>query len=233
MRCDVSNQKEVSTLKTFLICVLCCLIGYIVGLVNPSYLIAKHRGFDIRQSGSGNAGGSNALIMMGKKVGVFCMLFDIFKAYLCLSIVKHYFSATPTVFASAALGCELGHIFPVQMHFKGGKGLACYGGIVLAFNPKLFLIMLLSEAVFLAFAKYVCMVAITASAIFPLLYYHFAQDGIGAILMLVIAVIIFCKHIGNLQRIRAGREVKINFLWNRESEISRVTENADDLLPEE
>ena len=59
---------------------LCILLGYAVGCINPAYLIGKLRGFDIRRSGSGNAGASNALITMGKAAGVFSMLFDIAKA---------------------------------------------------------------------------------------------------------------------------------------------------------
>ncbi len=71
--------------------VLCILIGYLIGAINPSYIIAKIRGFDIREKGSKNAGASNALILFGKVLGIGCALFDIAKATFAIGFAESYF----------------------------------------------------------------------------------------------------------------------------------------------
>ena len=146
---------------------LCILIGYGVGMINPSYLIARARGFDIRKSGSGNAGASNAVITMGKGVGIFSALFDIFKAFFVTVCAGALFPETICARELAGCACILGHIFPAVMGFRGGKGLACLGGLILALDWRLFLILLAGEML-LAFAvDYICVVPMTAAVIFP------------------------------------------------------------------
>jgi len=119
----------------------CILIGYFVGAINPSYIIAKLRGFDIREKGSKNAGASNALIMFGKVIGVFCALFDIAKAAVAVWICGKLFPGIAYSYAVTGVSCVLGHMFPFYMKFRGGKGLACLGGVVLMTDVRLFLLM--------------------------------------------------------------------------------------------
>lgn len=108
--------------------VVCFLLGYFVGTINPSYFLGRIKGVDIRKKGSGNAGGSNALILFGKTAGVLCSLFDIFKAFLMIRLTEHLFPDFPLAFPLTACAVILGHIFPFYMKFRGGKGLACLGG---------------------------------------------------------------------------------------------------------
>ena len=107
--------------------VLCILIGYLMGSINPSYIIARLRGFDIREKGSQNAGASNALILFGKVIGIGCALFDIAKAAFAIWLCETLFPEFAYSYAVTGVACIVGHSFPFYMKFKGGKGLACLG----------------------------------------------------------------------------------------------------------
>ena len=132
--------------------ILCCiLIGYLIGTINPAYIIGKLRGIDVRKEGSKNAGASNAFIIFGKVLGIFVVFFDIGKACFAIALTDTLFPTFTWSYALTASACILGHIFPFYMKFKGGKGLATLGGAVLMFNPRVLLIML-AIAVAIAFA---------------------------------------------------------------------------------
>ena len=206
---------------------VCILIGYFLGCINPSYIIGKFRGVNIKKSGSRNAGASNALLLFGKAVGVFCALFDIMKAFAAIKICEAIFSGEPYVFSVAAVAAILGHIFPFYLKFKGGKGLACLGGTVLAFDWRYFLMILSIEVIFVLIVNYICFVPMTASVVFPISYGIIRQDLIGALILLIPTVVILIKHIENIKRIMDGSEVRISYLWNKNKEVERVTKNIN------
>lgn len=212
---------------------LCALIGYLLGGINPSYIIARIKGFDIRKHGSGNAGASNAVITMGKKVGVFSALFDIVKAFASVYIARYL--VLPTLPAAACLAgtaCIVGHIFPVFMGFRGGKGLACLGGVILALNPFVFVFLLAIELVVVLIVDYICIVPMTASVIYPVLYGILTKDIAGSLIFLITTVLILYKHVENVKRIRNGTEAHFSFLWKKKQEIERLQDVVDDPLLE-
>ena len=149
---------------------ICVLIGYLVGMLNPAYFLAKFHGIDIRTRGSGNAGASNAMLVFGKLRGALCALFDIGKAVAVVCLTRALFPGDPLVFAVAASACILGHIFPFYMGFRGGKGLACLAGVILAYDLRVFAVLLAAEAVVMMATRYICFVPMSASAVFPVLY---------------------------------------------------------------
>lgn len=206
---------------------LCALLGYAVGTVNPSYIISKIKGFDIRKKGSGNAGASNALIVFGKLIGVLCALFDIFKATLIIWIMGLVFPSLPYVFVITGACCVLGHIFPFYMKFHGGKGLACLGGMILAYDWRVFLIMLTGELIIVLVTNYICFVPITAGIIFPVVYGILRRDLVGALILSVASACILFRHRENIKRIREGKEVHFSYLWNKDKEIARMKENQE------
>ena len=112
--------------------VVCSAMGYLIGTINPAYIFGKLRGFDIRERGSGNAGATNVVLIMGKLAGLVCALLDIFKSYAAYKLARLLFPMLTFAGILAGCACVLGHIFPVWMHFSGGKGLACIGGLILA-----------------------------------------------------------------------------------------------------
>jgi glycerol-3-phosphate acyltransferase PlsY len=206
---------------------ICVLIGYLIGSINPSYIISKLRGGDIREKGSGNAGASNALIVYGKLIGVFCALFDIGKAFFAVWLMQSAFSDLPLVFALTAVACILGHVFPFYMRFRGGKGLASLGGVVLAYNWLVFLIMLTGAIIIGLITNYICFIPITAAIVFPIIYGVLNKDVIGSLILYVASVVILLKHRQNIKRIRNGTEMHLSYLWNKEEEIARVQKNQE------
>lgn len=214
--------------------VLGALAGYLVGGINPSYLIGKIKGFDIRRRGSGNAGASNVAISIGVAAGIACALFDIFKAFFAVFLTEHViFPHLPEaaglrgnwLAATVGSSCILGHVFPPLMGFRGGKGLACLGGMILAFDWRVFLIMLGVAVVLVAACKYICIVPICAAVAFPILYGVLRADPVGALIYAVASVVILCKHLVNIRRICKGTELKISSMWKREEAIDTLKEH--------
>ena len=203
---------------------LSAVMGYLVGTINPAFILAKLHGFDIREKGSRNAGASNALLLFGKARGILCAVFDIAKAAFIIWLTGHIFDPINT-FAVTAAACILGHIFPFYMRFKGGKGLACIAGMVLAYDLKVFAVMLAAELIIALATGYICFVPITASIAFPVVYGVMDRDILGALLLAAVAVVVFCKHLVNLKRISKGREARLSYLWSRDQETARLKRN--------
>jgi glycerol-3-phosphate acyltransferase PlsY len=203
------------------------LIGYLIGTINPAYIISKIRGFDIRKKGSGNAGASNALMILGKAVGVFCALFDIAKACFAIWLTRTLFESTALIFAITSVACMLGHIFPFYMKFKGGKGLACLGGTILMYDWRVFLFMLAGELVVVLLTNYICFVPMSASIIFAIIFGILEKEILGAALLLATSVVILWKHRTNIKRIKNGTEMHFSYLWNKDKELERIKRNTE------
>ena len=201
------------------------LIGYLLGILNPAYILARLYGFDIRERGSGNAGASNAMLLFGKLRGALCAVFDIAKSAGAVCLTRALFPADPLVFAVTATACILGHIFPFYMRFRGGKGLACLAGAILAYDLRVFGIMLACEIVVALVSSYICFVPITASAVFPFVFGCMTRSIPGALLLGVVAVVVLFRHAENIHRIRTGRELRLSYLWDKEGETARMKAN--------
>lgn len=196
--------------------------SYLIGSFNPAYLLGLLKGEDIRKSGSGNAGASNALIHYGKKAGAICAILDILKAYLVVRLAGVLFPSVPLSKVCAGSACILGHIFPVFMGFRGGKGLACTGGTILAYSARLFCILLLISLILALITDYICFVPASVSIYAPILYGLFTRDYIGQVIFTVVGLVMFSKHIQNFRRIAEGTEAHFSFIWRRDEEIERV-----------
>lgn len=213
--------------------ILCALMGYLLGCINPSYIIARARGFDIRSRGSGNAGASNAVITMGKGVGIFSALFDIFKASLAVFLAGRLFPRLVVggvVIAGELAGvcCMMGHMFPVFMGFRGGKGLACLGGLILADDWRLFLGLLVVTLLAVLISDYICIAPLMLTVVYPLLR-GVTTGSLATALILCIAIPpVWGKHMVNIKRIASGTEVHFSLLWNREEELDRVAQSSAD-----
>ena len=197
-----------------------------MGNLNPSYIIGRLRGFDIRKRGSGNAGASNAVITMGKGAGALSALLDILKAVFAYILAQTLFPHIRISGILSAAGCIMGHIFPVVMGFHGGKGLACLGGMILAYSPPVFLVMLTAELLLALALDYICVVPITGSVLFTAVYAFTVGDIAGTLILAAVSLVILSRHIQNLTRIRNGEEIHLSFLWNREAELERVRKKS-------
>lgn len=120
--------------------IICVIIGYVFGLFQTAFIYGKLHGIDIREHGSGNAGTTNTLRVLGTKAGLIVLAGDIIKCILAIVLCSVLFDKTHPneiylLKLYAAAGAILGHNFPFYLHFKGGKGIAATAGLILAFHP--------------------------------------------------------------------------------------------------
>lgn len=209
--------------------IICVLLGYLIGSINPAYFWSRIKGFDIRDRGSGNAGASNAFVMLGKAIGVFCALFDILKAFAAFRIASYLFPMAPAAGVIAGAACVIGHIFPIWIGFRGGKGLACIAGVVLGYSWKLFCVLLLLEIVIALTTNYICAVSISAPILFLACYGVQTGELIGTAALVLICGIMLYKHKDNIARILRDEEVHLSYIWNKEEELERLK----DVYPED
>ena len=200
----------------------CCLIGYLLGNINPAFAFARLKGYDPRVDGSGNAGASNAFILAGKLAFFATAILDILKAFVACRLCRWLFPDLSVAEQIGGVSCILGHMYPAALRFRGGKGLASIGGVLLSWDWRFFLA-LLALAVLIAFlTNYLCFVAPTMALLLPALYYWRTRYLPAALILLIPAVPVFCKHLENFRRIREGTEVRMSYLWNKDGELRRT-----------
>lgn len=184
------------------------IFSYLFGNLSPSIILSNIFGkSDIRQHGSGNAGTTNVLRVMGKKFGAIVFLLDALKgaipAYLGLiygGIDIAYICGIATV---------LGHVFPVIYAFKGGKGVATSFGAALVLSPLFALIAILVFALVVYASRYVSLGSILGTVTFPLLMAIYNNNQLIKIYSLVFAIIIIYSHRQNIKKLIDGTENKL------------------------
>ncbi len=208
-----------NTLLKILTCLIC---GYLLGSISPSFFIGKIKGYDPRQEGSGNLGASNTVIMAGKLAGLLVALLDILKSAAAWWICRALFPEMALAGVLGGVAALMGHLFPIWLHFHGGRGLACLGGICLAHDPKMLLLMLGVAILIGIVTNYVCIVTVSMSVIVPLYYGLTTAFWLGAAVMAIPVIPIFCKHLVNFRRIKSGDELRLSFLFNKQKELERI-----------
>lgn len=203
--------------------ILCCLaIGYLLGNFSFAFVMGKLKGLDLRKSGSGNVGASNTMLMVGKFAGFIAALADIGKAAAAWWAAALLFPQMRLAGVLGGTACIIGHMYPALLRFKGGKGLACLGGVILAYNPKTFLLML-GIALFIAVVtNYICVVTCSIAVIWPAYYWLATASWLGAAVLALPALPIILKHLENFRRIKDGQELRLSYLWDREAELIRI-----------
>ncbi|MEI7663112.1 MAG: glycerol-3-phosphate 1-O-acyltransferase PlsY [Bacteroidota bacterium] len=198
------------------------LAAYLLGSIPTAVWVGKMLfGIDIRQHGSGNAGATNVIRVLGYKAGIPVLLVDVFKGWLAvqLAIWMPVPGLTPEmqvyVCIGMALAAVMGHVFPVYVGFKGGKGVGTIAGAAIALFPIAILVVLVVFIVVLATTHYVSMSSIIASLVFPVVVWFVLGDGerhpglVG--LSLLVAVFIPVTHRKNIGRLLKGEERKFDF----------------------
>ena len=188
---------------------LASVLGYLIGSLNPAAFLGKIKHQNLRDSGTGNLGATNVTMHFGKLLGALVMIFDICKSFAAVKLASWLFPES--VIAGLLMGCfaVAGHMFPFYLRFKGGKGLAAYGGMILGVNPIFFLILLTLGLVFMFITNYSVMLLIPASILFPVmggLHYH--SVGFFVIACLISILTLF-KFRENFKRIKQGNELKL------------------------
>lgn len=112
-------------------------LGYFAGSLSPSSLVGRLKKTDVRKSGTGNLGATNTMLVLGWGAGIFVMLFDLMKSFLSGKLAQYLFPGLSTAGMLACIGAMIGHCFPVFHRFRGGKGLAAFGGLVHLLRVKI------------------------------------------------------------------------------------------------
>jgi len=186
-------------------------IGYVFGSIPFGLILTKAFGLgDIRNIGSGNIGATNVLRTGNKKLALLVTLCDMGKGLIPVLIVQQIIP-DPAVFLTyvAALGALLGHIFPIWLKFKGGKGVATFFGVTLALNWMTFLAIALCWLAVARLSRISSLSALIAMAHAPFYAYMFGATNIGAICFAVFAAIIWLTHRVNIKRLLKDEESKI------------------------
>jgi acyl phosphate:glycerol-3-phosphate acyltransferase len=198
--------------------ILAFVLSYILGSIPTSYLMGKLiKKIDIRDFGSGNVGATNALRVLGTKIGIITLIIDIGKGILAVFLGK-MIVAEPNNITLIAFGlfAILGHIFTIFLKFKGGKGVATSAGVFMALAPQAVGLALIVFVLTVWISKYVSLGSIMGALVLFLaeLYWnitHSFQNIELLIFIFVIAAFIIIRHKANIKRILAGNENKISF----------------------
>ncbi len=188
--------------------VLAALLGYALGCLNPAFLLGKRRGFDIRDTGSRNAGASNALVTMGPKAAAAVGALDMGKACAAALLAAALFPGTPAAAAVAGAAAVLGHIFPFYMGFRGGKGFAPFLGMTLALDWRFFLALVAAVVVITLITDYIVIGTFASIVSVPAYLAFFVRaERLAALAVAAASVVIFAKHFVNIKRLLTGQEI--------------------------
>lgn len=198
-------------------------LGYVFGLLQTGYFYGKSHGVDIRTQGSGNAGATNTLRVLGLKAGLVTFLGDLFKAIFAVLAIhllfrERYPDAVKVLELYAGFGAVLGHNFPFYLKFKGGKGIACTSGVILAVCPQAAPVCLVLFIILVAATRYVSLGSITVVIAYLIQAVIFGQMGylsIDAAYLPEFYMVSACftamalwRHRANIKRLLNGTENK-------------------------
>ncbi len=180
--------------------------GYLLGSIPFGLILTRMAGLgDVRSIGSGNIGATNVLRTGNKKLAAATLVLDMLKGTVAVLIAG---IASPEAAIVAGFGAFLGHIFPVWLKFKGGKGVATYLGVLLGLFWQGALIFAAVWLIVAYTSRYSSLAALVAAIIVPIALYIIGVHQIAA-LFLVLTIIVFIKHRANIQRLVSGTEGKI------------------------
>lgn len=191
-------------------------IAYLLGSIPFGFLIVKARGSDIRQEGSGNIGAANVARNAGAVAGILTLLLDAAKGYAAVFIAGRWAHGDVRWVMAAALAAVIGHMFPIWLGFKGGKGVATGLGVFLPICAEAVGIAAILWIAIVLLWRYSSLGSIVAAVALPVLVYVLYAPGhapapvvtVGTIL---ISILILVKHRSNLERLVAGTESRMKF----------------------
>lgn len=210
-------------LKYVLTGMILLIIGYAFGCFSTGYLVGKWNGMDIRSTGSGNIGTTNALRSLGAKAGAVTFLGDLLKAFVPTLLVKYLYCAhmgydkplTYMLTLFTGLGVVLGHNFPVTLKFKGGKGIAVSAAVIVVstMDPLFIAIGLTIFVVVVAVTRYVSLGSLIVVWYIPIFSVMNYRDSsyfpIILVISLIFTILAYIKHSANIKRLLNGTENKL------------------------
>ncbi|MFZ5597717.1 MAG: glycerol-3-phosphate 1-O-acyltransferase PlsY [Bacillota bacterium] len=192
-------------IKLGLILIAC----YLIGSVPFGYLLAKTRGVDIREHGSGNIGATNVWRTIGPSAGLTVLILDALKGFAAVYIGR--LAGIDNFELFSGMASLIGHAFPIYLGFKGGKIIATGAGVMFALAPLVTTIAVLIFAVIVAGFRYVSLGSIVAALSVPVSLFLFDYSHAYLAFGVVVAAFAVIKHIPNIKRLMAGTESRITF----------------------
>lgn len=185
-------------------------ISYLIGSISFSYIISKKiAGIDIRSHGSGNAGATNTLRVLGKGPAILVLLLDAAKGLLAMCITHLLTGGDPVAYAMSGLFAIAGHNWPIFFGFRGGKGIATTLGVALGFSPLAFLIGAVLAVVTIAITRYVSLGSLILVSVLPVAIYVLDKPNVFVWTSLALAVFAYIRHYNNIRNLLAGNERKL------------------------
>jgi len=188
-------------------------VAYLLGSIPFGYILVRlFRKEDIRTKGSGNIGATNVVRSGAKGLGILTLLLDLLKAFAAVLLAAHFAPGMPgfpsDLAVAAGIAAILGHVFPVWLRFKGGKGVASALGVFLAIAPLAALCALAVFIVIFAITRFVSLASILAAVMMPVFCMLFMPDRtpvfVGGVIF--IALLVIAKHHANIARLMEGKE---------------------------
>lgn len=183
------------------------LAAYLIGAIPGGIVLTRLVGSeDIRQAGSGNIGATNVYRVAGRKLGVATLVLDALKGVLPVGAALAVFPESLGSVALVAAATFLGHLYPIYIGFKGGKGVATALGIFLVLSPKSVLVALLLFVLLVWKWRYISLGSVCAAAVAPLLVFYFERSTPLFLVTLFIGGMVILRHRANIERLIAGTE---------------------------
>lgn len=188
-------------------------VAYLIGCISPSIMISNLAGINIKKEGSGNAGTTNVLRVLGAKPALIVLVVDLLKGYIAVSLGLHYGKEIGAVIAFACV--VLGHVFPAFYKFKGGKGVATSLGAALSLDFPSAFAMLIIAALGVGYSKKMSVGSILAAVCYPFLIYFYMHTYTNYLYFLVMSVcmalFVIFNHRANIKRLIKHEEPNIDF----------------------
>lgn len=179
-------------------------MGYLIGSISPAAFVSKRKHVNLKEEGTKNLGATNTAYVLGKAAGFFVMFIDMAKSYFSYKLAKWIFPHLVFAGLLAGIGVILGHCFSVFHGFQGGKGLASFGGLILAYDIWVFLGILIPGLILMAVLNTGVVMPMLASVLFPIAVYIKSKSVLLLLAAGLSGVLIVLMHRDNLKRFRSG-----------------------------
>ena len=189
--------------------VLIALVGYLLGTSSMAFYLSIMTKKDVRKSGSGNLGASNTMALLGWKAAVLVGAHDIGKAWLAVLLAKWIFPNVAYAGAVAGVASVIGHIFPSYLNFRGGKGVATFAGLILAYDIRLLLGLLGIAVIVMIVTDTGHYGPVSAAVLFPLWLWMKVKSLVVFGGVAAVGGLIIYKHRENFARAKEGKEIHV------------------------
>ena len=193
---------------------LLVLIAYLIGSIPMGYIVGSWAGIDVRKAGSGNVGATNVARVVGRRQGIFTLFADAAKGFIP-AISALALGLAPPAVAAVGIAAFLGHLYPVFLNFRGGKGVSTALGVFLALAPWASAVLIVGFIGIFAATRLVSLSSLAAAVCAPIVLWLFSYPSAWVLMSLFIALMVTLRHRGNIRRLLSGTEPRFRSTSSR------------------